>query len=400
VTPAPKNVVILGSTGSIGRQAIEVVRAHPDRWRVIGLGAGRDADTLEMQVAATGADHSGLGGEYAVYLATLPEVDCVLNAIVGAAGLRASAAALGAGKTLALANKESLVAGGAICLDAARRGGGEIIPVDSEHAAISQCLAGRDPSSVARITITASGGPFRTRRSLDDVTPEEALAHPTWSMGPKISIDSATMMNKGLEVIEAHFLFGLDYDRIEVLIHPQSLVHGIVEFVDGSQLMQAAPTDMRIPIQAALSHPERLNSNGDPLDLRAVGTLNFEPADLDRWPCLQLAYEAGRRGASYPAVLNAANEEVVNAFLLGFISFTRIPKVIESVLEAHAGVETDDLDVLLDIDAWARSKARRIMRRHTSAHRLTTGIVTEENRDSLLGLPETPGAGGITRSGN
>jgi 1-deoxy-D-xylulose-5-phosphate reductoisomerase len=400
VTPTPKNLVILGSTGSIGRQAIDVVGEHPDRWRIVGVCAGRDSDGLDRQVAATGAGHSGLGAEYALYLATLPEADFVLNAIVGAAGLRASAAALGAGKTLALANKESLVAGGSICLDAARRGGGTIVPVDSEHAAISQCLTTNDRRRVRRITITASGGPFRTRASLDDVTPEEALEHPTWSMGPKISIDSATMMNKGLEVIEAHYLFGLEYDDIDVIVHPQSLVHGIVEFVDGTQLMQAAPTDMRIPIQAALSHPDRLPSSFAPIDLGRIGALQFEPIDHARWPCLRLAYEAGRRGASYPAVLNAANEEAVNAFLLGFISFTRIPKVIESVLESHEGVETDDLDVLLDIDAWARSKARRIMRRHTSARRLTTGIVTDENRDSILGLPETPGAGGITRSGH
>jgi 1-deoxy-D-xylulose-5-phosphate reductoisomerase len=395
----PINLAILGSTGSIGHQAIDVIRAHPERWRIVGLAAGSDARGLADQVAMTGAEHSGLGGDFAVHLATLPGVDVVLNAIVGSAGLRASAAALGAGKTLALANKESLVAGGRICLDAARRGGGTIIPVDSEHAAIAQCLEGRDPESVERIILTASGGPFRTRRFLDEVTPEEALAHPTWSMGPKISIDSATLMNKGLEVIEAHYLFGLDYDRIDVVVHPQSLVHGVVVFIDGSMLLQAAPTDMRIPIQAALAHPHRVGFSGERIGLEKVGSLSFEQVDYDRFPCVRLAYEAGRKGGSCPAVLNAANEEAVNAFLLGFISFPRIPTVIESVLEAHSGTDTDDLDVMLDIDAWARSQARRIMRRHTSTRRRTTGIVTEDNRGPILRLPGAPEAGGKPRSG-
>ncbi|HZA41280.1 MAG TPA: 1-deoxy-D-xylulose-5-phosphate reductoisomerase [Actinomycetota bacterium] len=394
----PTNLAILGSTGSIGRQAIDVVLAHPDRWRIVGLAAGSDGAALAEQVAQTGADHSGLGADYALHLATLPEIDLVLNAIVGAAGLRASAAALGAGKTLALANKESLVAGGRICLDAARRGGGSIVPVDSEHAAISQCLEARASESVERIVLTASGGPFRTRRLLDDVSPDEALAHPTWSMGPKISIDSATLMNKGLEVIEAHYLFGLDYDHIDVVVHPQSLVHGVVVFADGSMLLQAAPTDMRIPIQAALSHPDRLPFPVERIDLEKVASLAFEPVDHNRFPCLRLAYEAGRKGGSFPAVLNAANEEAVNAFLLGFISFPSIPTVIESVLEAHAGNDTDDLDVMLDIDAWARSQARRIMRRHTNTRRRPTGIVRDDNRGPILGLPGAP-EGGRHRSG-
>lgn len=395
----PTTLAILGSTGSIGRQAIAVVGAHPERWRIVGLSAGSDAPGLAEQVAETGAEHSGLGGDYAVHLATLPGVDLVLNAIVGSAGLRASAAALGSGKILALANKESLVAGGRICLDAARRGGGTIVPVDSEHAAISQCLEGCDRTSVERVILTASGGPFRTRQSLDDVTPEEALAHPTWSMGPKISIDSATLMNKGLEVIEAHYLFDLDYDHIDVVVHPQSLVHGAVVFADGSMVMQAAPTDMRIPIQAALAHPERLVSPLERIRLDEVGSLDFEPLDDARFPCVRLAYEAGRKGGSFPAVLNAANEEAVNAFLLGFISFPRIPTVIESVLEAHSGTDTDDLDVMLDIDAWARSQARRIMRRHTSGRRRTTGIVRDDNRGPILRLPGAPDSGGRYRSG-
>jgi 1-deoxy-D-xylulose-5-phosphate reductoisomerase len=360
---APLNVVILGSTGSIGRQALEVISAHPGRWRVLALGAGSNAAALEQQMVATGALHSGLGADQALHLATLPEADIVLNAIVGAAGLRASAAALGAGKRLALANKESLVAGGLVCAEAAARGQGEIVPVDSEHAAISQALGGIDRSSVERIVLTASGGPFRTRKDLTSVSVSEALAHPTWSMGPKITIDSATMMNKGLEVIEAHHLFGFDYDSIDVVIHPQSLVHGIVELGDGSMLLQAAPTDMRIPIQAALSHPERLQPAFERVDLTKVAQLEFEAVDLDRWRCLSLAYEAGRKGGSYPAVLNAANEEAVNAFLIELIPFTGISETVEAVLGQHKGEPADDLEVLVEIDAWARSEARRIVRR-------------------------------------
>jgi 1-deoxy-D-xylulose-5-phosphate reductoisomerase len=364
---ASKNVVILGCTGSIGRQALEVIGAHSDRWNVLGLAAGSDDRSLRAQVRATAAPHHGLGADAAIELATLPEADIVLNAIVGAAGLRPSLAALEAGKMLALANKESLVAGGSLCMEAATLGGGDIVPVDSEHAAIAQALQGADPRSVHRIVITASGGPFRTRKELNDVSVDEALQHPTWSMGPKITVDSATMMNKGLEVIEAHFLFGLDYEFIDILVHPQSVVHGIVEWTDGSMLIQAAPPDMRIPIQAALAWPERLQPAFERVDLNKVRTLQFEEVDHSRFPCISLAYEAGRRGNSYPAVLNAANEEAVNAFLVESLPFTGIPHVIEKVLELHDDAAADHLDALLDVDAWARSQARRLVATYSRA---------------------------------
>jgi 1-deoxy-D-xylulose-5-phosphate reductoisomerase len=350
-------VVVLGSTGSIGRQALEVIAANPGRFEVLALAAGRDERALAEQVAATGARRHGLGAAAAAELATLDEADVVLNAVVGAAGLPASVAALEAGKTLALANKESLVAGGEVCVGAASRSGAAIVPVDSEHAALAQCLEGRDPATVARVVLTASGGPFRRRDDLSGVTPGDALAHPTWSMGPKITIDSATMMNKGLEVIEAHWLFHLDYDRITTLVHPQSIVHGIVEFVDDSALLQAAPTDMKIPIQSALSHPLRLVGAGKPVDLAGVGTLEFEEVDHERFPAVGLAYEAGRRGGSFAAVLNAANEVAVNSFLAGRTTFAGITELIGAVLDDHDGHECDSLEAVLEADQWARRRA-------------------------------------------
>ena len=354
-----RRVLILGSTGSIGRQAVDVVRAHPKRFEVVGLVAGSDEDALRRQATELGVTDTGLGSEAAARAATDVDCDVVLNAVVGAAGLRASVAALESGKVLALANKESLVAGGTACLDAARRGGGTIVPVDSEHSAIAQALGGSERDMVARIVLTASGGPFRTRRDLDSVTPAEALAHPTWEMGPKITIDSATMMNKGLEVIEAHHLFGFDYDDIDVVVHPQSTVHGIVEFVDGSMLMSASPTDMRIPIQAALSHPDRLPSAGERIDPAKLGSLDFEPLDQDRFPAVGTAYDAGRRGGSFPAVLNAANEVAVRAFLDERLPFTAITEVVADVLDAHTGVGATDLNAVLTVDSWARTETER-----------------------------------------
>jgi 1-deoxy-D-xylulose-5-phosphate reductoisomerase len=360
VSKAPvRNVVILGSTGSIGRQALDVVAAHPARFKVVGLVAGRNERALVGQAAATGAPHTGLGADAAADLAALPEADVVLNAIVGAAGLRASIAALEAGKQLALASKESLVAGGELCLAAARRGGGTIVPVDSEHAAISVCLAGRRPDSVHRLVLTASGGPFLRHDDLSAVTPREALAHPTWSMGPKITVDCATLMNKGLEVIEAHHLFGFAYDEIGIVLHPQSIVHGIVELIDGSTLMHAAPTDMRIPIQAALTHADVIQGPWGNIDLGKMQSLDFEPVNVNRWRCVGLAYEAGRAGGSFPAVLNAANEVAVHAFLAGTLGFEDIPAVVAETLEFHDGAEAADLDALETVDAWARSEARR-----------------------------------------
>ena len=355
---ARKRVVILGSTGSIGRQALDVVRSHPDLFEVVGLVAGTDRETLDRQAGAFGVARTGLGGDEAEAMASLEGADVVLNAVVGAAGLRASIAALEAGKTLALANKESLVAGGRACLAAAERGGGTIVPVDSEHAALAQCLEGRDRATVTKLVLTASGGPFREREDLSGVTVDDALAHPTWSMGPKITIDCATLMNKGLEVIEAHYLFGFDYDHIDVVVHPQSVVHGAIEMNDGSLLLQAGPTDMRVPILAALSAPDRVGPPVATLDLAATGTLTFEPVDLQRFPALGLAYAAGREGRSLPAALNAANEEAVTAFLARKIGFSSIARVSTEVLGAHEPREVDDLAAVLEVDAEARVAAR------------------------------------------
>ena len=354
-----RRVVVLGSTGSIGRQALEVIDANPARFELVGLGAGSDERGLQEQAAGRSNVRTALGENGAVELASAEDADIVLNAIVGAAGLRASIAALEAGKTLALANKESLVAGGEVCLAAAARTGAQIVPVDSEHAALAQCLQGRDPETVERIFLTASGGPFRERYDLDGVTRDEALAHPTWSMGPKITIDSATLMNKGFEVIEAHFLFGVDYDRIEVVLHPQSVIHAMVELVDGSLMMQAAPTDMRIPIQAALTAPELIRSSVSHLDPRTMGELEFGRIDRGRFPAVELAYVMGRRGGTYPAAMNAANEVAVHAFLDGKIAFNDIVAVVQETLDQHDSLDPMDLDAVLTVDRDARAAAER-----------------------------------------
>jgi 1-deoxy-D-xylulose-5-phosphate reductoisomerase len=362
-----RKVVILGATGSIGRQALDVARAHPDRFEVIGLVAGNDADALAELARAWPDAATGMGSDAAVDLAASSDADVVLNAIVGAVGLRASLAALEAGNMLALANKESLVAGGELCRAACARGGGLVLPVDSEHAALAQCLEGRDRSTVRRLVLTASGGPFRTRTDLSDVTVKEALAHPTWSMGPKITIDCATLMNKGLEVIEAHFLFGFDVDDIDVVVHPQSMVHALVELIDGSFVMQAAPTDMRIPIQAALTAPDRVPSPADRIDPREFGSLTFESLDEDRFPAVGLAYEALRAGGTAPATLNAANEVAVQAFLDERLAFDAITRVVHEVLDAHTPGDATTLEGVLDADAEARSDARSAIDRLASA---------------------------------
>ena len=356
-----RRVAVLGSTGSIGRQALEVLRAHPNRFEVVALTANSDAASLSRQARDLGVAHTGLGAEAAVEAASRPDADVVLNAVVGAAGLRASLAALEAGKVLALANKESLVAGGDLCRRVASASGAAIVPVDSEHAALAQCLEGRDPASIASVVLTASGGPFRARTDLAAATPEDALRHPTWRMGTKISIDSATMMNKGLEVIEAHHLFGFGYDAIRVLVHPQSVVHAIVELADGSLVMQAGIPDMRLPIQAALTFPERIASLVERVDLAALGSLTFEPLDPERFPAVGLAYAAGRAGKTFPAVLNAANEETVATFLAGRIGFLDITRITAEVLGAHDPSEADSLDAVLEADAWARQRTRREM---------------------------------------
>jgi 1-deoxy-D-xylulose-5-phosphate reductoisomerase len=358
---APLQVALLGSTGSVGKQALDVVEAHPESFEVVGLVANSNETLLREQARKLNVEDIGLGAKDAVEMARRDDVDVVLNAIVGAAGLRASVAALETGKSLALANKESLVAGGRVCLDAALRGGGRIIPVDSEHAAIAHCLQGARPSDVKRIILTASGGPFRTHKDLSRVTPDDALAHPTWEMGPKITIDCATLMNKGLEVIEAHYLFDFDFDSIDVVVHPRSLVHGIVEFVDGSCLMQAAPADMRIPIQSALGGGDKLPTDSTPIDFQTVGSLDFEPVDHERFPALELARGAGALGEGRPAALNAANEIAVGGFLEGHISFTEITEVVDATLSAHRPVADDSLDTVIEVDAWARDYASGIM---------------------------------------
>ncbi|MBW3594494.1 MAG: 1-deoxy-D-xylulose-5-phosphate reductoisomerase [Actinobacteria bacterium] len=357
---APRRVAVLGSTGSIGRQALEVIKANRDVLSVVALVAGTDEDTLTSQARAFGVTRFGLGSGAAEEIAQLDDVDVVLNAVVGAAGLRASIAALEAGKVLALANKESLVAGGEICTQAAARGGGSIVPVDSEHAALFQCLSVQG-SPVVSLVLTASGGPFRTRGDVANVTVEEALAHPTWSMGPKITVDSATLMNKGLEVIEAHHLFGFAYDDIDVVVHPQSVVHAAVRCADGTMVMQAAPPDMRLPIQAALTWPFPAAGVTSTIDLAEIGQLTFEPVEGSRFPSLALAYEAGRVGGSMPAVLNAANEEAVKAFLAERIGFADIPRIVADVMEAHDVTDVPSLEAVESADRVARQQTRRII---------------------------------------
>ncbi len=373
------NVAILGSTGSIGRQALEVAERHADRVNVVALAAHHSAELLASQArrhdvrmlaladdeAAFAVSHLvpgaevGSGAEAVQALTSLAEVDLVLNALVGASGLRATVATLEAGKILALANKESLVVGGELVMALAEPD--RLLPVDSEHSAIFQCLVGEQPVSVGRIWLTASGGPFRgrTRGEIARVTPQEALAHPTWSMGPKITIDSATLMNKGLEAIEAHHLFGVGYDQISIVVHPQSCVHSMVEFTDGSVKAHLGATDMRVPIQYAFSHPERWDAPAPPVDFTTVGELTFEPPDPETFRALTLALEAGRAGGTVPAAMNAANEVAVAAFLSGRIGFTDIDETVERVMSQHDRSELESLEQIEVVDAWARETARK-----------------------------------------
>jgi 1-deoxy-D-xylulose-5-phosphate reductoisomerase len=378
-----KRLAILGSTGSIGRSALAVVDAHPSRLKVVALAAGDNAPLLAEQVrhyqpevvamatgegvdrlrAACGADarvtmNGGAGGLRAV--ATHPSVDIVICASSGTAGLEAVLAAIAAGKTIALANKEVLVMAGALVTAAARRHGVAILPVDSEHNAVHQCLHGRRETEIRRLILTASGGPFRdfTAAQLQRVTPAQALRHPTWRMGRKITIDSATLMNKGLEVIEAHWLFNAGADQIEVVIHPQSIVHSMVELVDGSVIAQLGVTDMRLPIQYACSYPERWDGALPSLDLSKAGRLEFHPPDHERFPCLGLAYRALRAEGTLAVVLNAANEVAVAAFLDGRLGFTAIPSVIERTMNAHTIEGVSTVETVRRVDAWAHRYAR------------------------------------------
>jgi 1-deoxy-D-xylulose-5-phosphate reductoisomerase len=347
-----KRVVVLGATGSIGRQAREVIDARPELELAAASSGSQPIDGL--------APLTQVGGD-PVELLERSEPDVVLNAIVGFAGVTATLWALEHGVDLALANKESLVAAGELALAAQGRGGGRLIPVDSEHSAVFQCLDGRDAETVHSVVLTASGGPFRgrNRSELDDVTPDDALAHPTWQMGPKITVDSATLANKGLEVIEAHFLFGLPYERIEVVLQPTSLVHSLVRFRDGGALAHLGYPDMRVPISYALTYPERAATPVDPLDLSSGLRLEFEPVDDDAFPLLGLARRAGEQGGTYPCAFNAANEVAVEAFLGGRLSFNGISDVAEATLERVDGAPAGDLEELLAADAEARRIAER-----------------------------------------
>ena len=383
----PKRLLVLGATGSIGRQALDVC-ARSDELELVGLSAGRSWEPLVEQARASGVSRIALadadaaaraseawtagqvlrGPEGLVRLIVESEADLVLNALVGSAGLGPTVAALGEGIDLALANKESLVVGGELVMALAEATGARITPVDSEHTALHQLIAGQPPGSVQRLTITASGGPFRgrTREQLREVTVEEALDHPTWAMGGKITIDSATLMNKGLEVMEAHHLFGTPYERIDVLVHPQSLIHGLVQLADGAMLAHLGPPDMRIAISYALHRGESVDLPITPLDLAAVGRLTFEPVDLEAFPCLALARQAAGEGGTAPCVLNAANEIAVHAFLEGQLGFLEISAVIEETLQALPGEPLRDFESLYQADR----EARRIAGESVAALRL------------------------------
>lgn len=378
-----RRLAVLGATGSVGRSTLAVARRHPDRFRVVALAAARSVDALERLAAEFRVRHVAVadpeafaarpdgvpagwttGPDAAAELARLPEADIVVNAVVGAAGLRPTLAALESGKRCALANKESLVAAGQVVLDAARRGGGELVPVDSEHSAILQCMAGADSGEVRRVVLTASGGPFRSASAaaLEQVTAEAALNHPTWDMGAKITVDSATLANKALEVVEAHFLYGLPYDRIDVVVHPTSVVHSFVEFVDGSVLAQMGEPTMELPVLHALSWPRR---PADPVlqtfDPVRASPLVFEPVDPERFPLFGLGVAAGRAGGAAPAVFNAANEVAVGAFLEGRVTFPGMARVVSATLRAMKGRSAPDLPSVLDADARARRFAAEIL---------------------------------------
>ncbi|ETZ99173.1 1-deoxy-D-xylulose 5-phosphate reductoisomerase [Mycobacterium kansasii 732] len=378
-------VLVLGSTGSIGTQALEVIAAHPNRFEVVGLAAGgKNLDTLLRQRAETGVTNIAIADDEAAQavgdvpfhgpdavtrLIEETEADVVLNALVGALGLRPTLAALESGARLALANKESLVAGGPLVLRAARPG--QIVPVDSEHSALAQCLRGGTPDEVAKLVLTASGGPFRgwAAADLESVTPKQAGAHPTWSMGPMNTLNSASLVNKGLELIETHLLFGIPYDRIDVVVHPQSIIHSMVTFIDGSTIAQASPPDMKLPISLALGWPRRVPGAATCCDFGHPQTWEFEPLDSDVFPAVELARHAGQTGGCMTAVYNAANEEAAEAFLSGRIGFPAIVGTIADVLHDadQWALPPATVDDVLDAQRWARERARRAVARARSA---------------------------------
>lgn len=391
-----RRIAVLGSTGSIGTQTLDVARRHPESIEVVAIAAGRRAEEALAQADEFGVRYVALGvqpqdvqlpkgvdlsfgSEAVADLVKLEDVDVVVNALVGAAGLKASCETLRAGKVLALANKESLVVGGDLIMplaaevDEKRRAeglapangpAGALMPIDSEHGAIYQCLIGESAREVERLWVTASGGPFRgkSKEELGSITPAQALAHPTWNMGPKITIDSSTLMNKGLEVIEAHHLFNMPYDKISVVVQPQSAIHSMVEFTDGSVKAHLGTTDMRIPIQYALSYPERWDAPVEPLDFTKLGSLEFAAPDADTFRCLALARCAGERGGTLPCVMNAANEIAVAAFLAGEGTYLGIAECVEAVMEAHDVQAVESVEQLLEVDAWARACARQHIR--------------------------------------
>lgn len=383
-----KRIVILGSTGSIGRQALEVIRELPDRFKVVGLAAGKGWRLLAGQIREFRPDAVVMAGEQELKnlrnelaeeqsimefawgrsglesLAALPQADIVLVAVTGALGIYPTIAALNAGKDVALANKETLVAAGQLVMDLVARKKTALLPVDSEHSAIWQCLGGQERKSVEKIILTASGGPFRnfTKDDMKNVTVDMALSHPNWQMGNKITIDSATLMNKGLEVIEAKWLFGVNYDQIDAVIHPQSIIHSAVEFVDGSIIAQMGLPDMRLPIKYALNYPERLPGCSPRLKLTDLQGLTFEEPDIEKFPALKLAYAAGNIGGTMPAVLNAANEVAVDSFLEGRISFPSITYIVNKVMERHLTVNQPDLEEIIEADDWARETGASLIK--------------------------------------
>lgn len=381
MTSRPKNIVLLGSTGSIGRQTLDVIERLPGQFRVIGLAAARNAEQLLAQARHCGAPHVALldetrcpwlrdrlpygvtvygGMEGLQALAGLPDADIVVVAIAGAAGIKPTEVAVRAGRRIALASKEVLVATGSSIMRQANQSGAEIIPVDSEHSAIFQCLQGHSVGDVDRLILTASGGPLRqaTLQTMRTVTPADVLRHPTWNMGNLVTVNSATLMNKGLEIIEAHWLFGVPEDRIDVLIHPQSIVHSLVRFADGSTLAQLGVPDMRLPIQYALTYPAHVSSGLPAVDLAATGTLTFEPPDEERFPALRMAREALRVGGTMPAVMNAANEVAVELFLKQELDFLGIMELVRDVMSAHSPMEPSP-EAVIEADTWARQQARQ-----------------------------------------
>ena len=356
-----RRVLILGSTGSIGTQALDVIRANPTRFEVVGLSANTSREQVEAQAEEFSVDDVAFGIADAEQLVRSVDADVVLNGITGSVGLGPTLAALETGRTLALANKESLIVGGDLVKRLAKPG--QIVPVDSEHSAIAQALRSGTSAEVRRLVLTASGGPFRgrTRASLGKVTPAEALAHPTWDMGLVVTTNSSTLVNKGLEVIEAHLLFDVPYERIAVVVHPQSIVHSMVEYIDGSTIAQASPPDMRLPISLGLDWPNRVSGVGRPLNWTTASTWTFEPLDSEAFPAVELAKTVGRAGGTYPAVFNASNEQAVAAFHAGAIGFLDIVDIISRVVDAHRPEDELTLESLANAETWARGAADRVI---------------------------------------